>query len=56
MHPILALGLAAGAGLAYSAGYEVRAFQLRRVSVPVLPAGATPLTVLHLSDLHLTPS
>ncbi|HWU33230.1 MAG TPA: metallophosphoesterase, partial [Marmoricola sp.] len=44
------------AGLAYSAGYEVRAFTLREVTVPVLPAGAKPLRVLHLSDLHMTPT
>lgn len=42
-------------GLAYSAGWEVRAFTLRRVTVPVLPPGSEPLRVLHLSDLHLTP-
>lgn len=47
---------AAGAGcLGYAAGYEVRAFALRRVRVGVLPAGATPIRVLHVSDLHLTP-
>jgi predicted MPP superfamily phosphohydrolase len=48
----------AGAGLgclAYAALYEVRAFTLRRFDVPVLPAGATPVRVLHVSDLHLTP-
>jgi predicted MPP superfamily phosphohydrolase len=28
---------------------------LRRVRVPVLPAGSAPMTVLHLSDLHLLP-
>ncbi len=43
------------AGLTWSAGYEVRAFRLRRVSVPVLPPGQRPLRVLHLSDLHITP-
>ena len=48
---------AAGLGvLAYSAGYEVRAFRLREVTVPCLPEGAEPLRVLHLSDIHLTPS
>jgi predicted MPP superfamily phosphohydrolase len=52
--PLCLLG-AASAGLAYAAGYEVRAFRLRRVEVPVLPAGQRPLRVLHLSDLHLTP-
>jgi predicted MPP superfamily phosphohydrolase len=28
---------------------------LRRATVPVLPAGAAPLRVLHVSDLHLLP-
>lgn len=42
-------------GLAYAGGYEVRAFRLRRVSVPVLLPGSPPLRVLHISDLHLTP-
>jgi predicted MPP superfamily phosphohydrolase len=50
-------GLAAvGAGcVAYGSLYEVNAYRLRRVDVPVLPAGARPLRVLHISDLHLTP-
>ncbi len=60
MHPLTkaTAGLAlAGVGtLAYSAGYEVRAFRLREAEVPCLPAGADPLRVLHLSDLHLTPT
>jgi len=52
-----ALGLAGigAAGLAYSAGYEVRSFRLRRVAVPVLPAGQPPLTILQVTDLHMTP-
>jgi predicted MPP superfamily phosphohydrolase len=45
----------AAAGVAYGAGYEVRAFTLRTAEVPVLPADHRPLRVLHLSDLHLTP-
>ena len=53
--PLGALG-AAAAGLAYASLYEVRAFTLRRVTVPVLPAGSAPLRVLHLSDAHMTPS
>lgn len=52
----LGLGALAGvAGLGYAAGYEVRAFTLRRVDLPLLPAGHRPLRVLHLSDLHMTP-
>ncbi len=54
---IAGLGVLAGvAGLGYAAGIEVRSFTLRRVDVPVLPAGSRPIKVLHLSDLHLTPS
>jgi predicted MPP superfamily phosphohydrolase len=34
---------------------EARAFTLRRFELPVLPAGAEPLRVLHVSDLHMTP-
>ena len=31
-------------------------YQLREVSVPVLPAGHADIRVLHFSDLHLTPA
>src|SRR4051794_27236603 len=48
-----AIGLAT---LAYAAGIEVRNFVVRRASVEVLPPGQRPLKVLHVSDLHLTPS
>ena len=41
--------------LAYAGLYEVNAFRLRRFEVPVLPAGAPPIRVLHISDLHMTP-
>lgn len=43
------------AAMLYGVGYEVRAFTLRRFDIPVLPAGSTPLKVLHVSDLHLVP-
>jgi predicted MPP superfamily phosphohydrolase len=47
---------AVGVGcLAYAGCYEVNAYRLRRVEVPVLPAGSPRLRVLHISDLHLTP-
>src|SRR5215510_4297929 len=51
--PLTALGIGA-ACFAYAAGYEVRSFRLRRFDVPVLPEGAAPIRVLHISDLHLT--
>ncbi|GEL93944.1 metallophosphoesterase [Cellulomonas composti] len=49
-----ATALAAGA-LAWSF-VEARWYALREVSVPVLPPGQAPLRVLHVADLHLTPS
>jgi predicted MPP superfamily phosphohydrolase len=53
----VAAAAAAGVlGLGYAAGVEVRAFTVRRYDVPVLPRGQRPLRVLHVSDLHLTPS
>ncbi|MGA8247397.1 MAG: metallophosphoesterase [Nocardioides sp.] len=50
-----ALGLAAGTGLTAYAVWESRAFTLRCATMPVLPEGARPLRVLHLSDVHMTP-
>lgn len=35
---------------------EAHAFTTRRVTVPVLGPGAAPIRVLHVSDLHFTPS
>jgi predicted MPP superfamily phosphohydrolase len=52
--PAIVGGLGIGA-VAYAWGYERKAFRLRRYDVPVLPAGAQPITVLHVSDLHATP-
>ena len=52
------LGIGALTGVAavtYAAAIEIRAYTLRTVDLPVLPVGAEPLRVLHLSDLHLTP-
>jgi uncharacterized protein len=48
--------LAGTAALAWSAGVEVRWFALRAAQLPVLPPGHAPVRVLHVSDLHLTPS
>jgi predicted MPP superfamily phosphohydrolase len=42
-------------GLAYASLVERNAFTLRRANVPVLPRGAAPLRVLHVSDIHLVP-
>ncbi|MEU7674425.1 metallophosphoesterase [Micromonospora taraxaci] len=43
------------ATLAYASLIERNMFTLRRYDVPVLPADAEPLRVLHLSDLHMMP-
>ena len=55
MTGLLAAGAVAGAAVAGHAVAETRRFELREVTVPLLPAGHRPLRVLHLSDLHLTP-
>ena len=52
---VLGAGTLAGAGLTAYAAWEARQYTLRRVEVPLLPAGARPLRVLHLSDIHMTP-
>jgi uncharacterized protein len=52
----LAITTAVGAAtFAYASVIERNWFALRRFEVPVLPAGAQPLRVLHISDVHLTP-
>ncbi|MGI9155407.1 MAG: metallophosphoesterase [Marmoricola sp.] len=65
MHPkwispalrVAGAGVAVGvAGLGYAAAIEVRSFVLRRVEIPCLPQGHRPLKVLHVSDLHMTPT
>jgi predicted MPP superfamily phosphohydrolase len=48
---IAAVGVGA---VGYAWGVERKSFRLRRVDVPVLPVGAPPLKVLHISDLHAT--
>jgi predicted MPP superfamily phosphohydrolase len=48
---VLVAGTAGAAGALLEPLFPV----LRRENVPVLPSGSHPLTVLHLSDLHLLP-
>lgn len=53
-----ALGVVAAAGVAafaWGALVERNRFTLRQEVVPVLSPGARPITVLHLSDLHMAP-
>lgn len=54
----LAGSLAAGslaAGIAYATLIERNAFVVRETTMPVLTPGSSPLRVLHLSDVHMTP-
>ncbi|WP_018180243.1 metallophosphoesterase [Jongsikchunia kroppenstedtii] len=44
------------AGLTYATVIERNAFALRHQTMPVLEPGATPLRVLHISDLHMMPN
>jgi uncharacterized protein len=46
---------AGGATLGYATVIERNWFVLRQQEVPVLPQGAAPLRILHISDTHLTP-
>jgi uncharacterized protein len=50
-----ATAMAGALGLGYAVIVERNWFALRRYDIPVLPPGATPLRVLHISDAHLTP-
>jgi predicted MPP superfamily phosphohydrolase len=52
---IPAAAAAGAAAVGYAAVVERNWFALRRYQVPVLPPGAGPLRVLHISDAHLTP-
>jgi predicted MPP superfamily phosphohydrolase len=53
---LLSLAATTGAAaLGYATVVERNWFVLRQQEVPVLPPGAAPLRVLHISDTHLTP-
>jgi uncharacterized protein len=45
----------AAAAIGYASVIERNWFTLRQETIPVLPPGAEPLRVLHVSDTHLTP-
>jgi uncharacterized protein len=44
------------ATVAYAAGVERRRWTLREATLPVLAGDARPLRILHVSDLHITPT
>ncbi len=52
---VLSIGTAGAGTLGYSM-LEAQAFTTRNLTLNVLPPGSTPIKVLHLSDLHLTPA
>ncbi|QOR71339.1 metallophosphoesterase [Ruania alkalisoli] len=47
--------IAAGFGVLAWSLAEAKAYTVRHVRAPVLPAGAAAIRILHLSDLHLLP-
>ncbi|MDR3107557.1 MAG: metallophosphoesterase, partial [Bifidobacteriaceae bacterium] len=51
---LIGTGLLAGATIFAYALLEAHWYALRRVTAPVLPAGARPIKLLHISDLHMT--
>ena len=51
---VLALAAAGALALGYGVFVERRWYRVGRYRLPILPAGASALRVLHLSDLHLT--
>ncbi len=46
---------AAAATLGYASAVERTLYQVRQESLAILPPGAAPLRVLHLSDIHMVP-
>ena len=50
------VGAAGAATAGYALFVEPQMFTLRRFEVPVLRSGSLPIRLLHLSDLHLTPT
>lgn len=48
-------GVAAAGAFAYGTLVERNRFTLRRENLAILPAGSRPLTILHLSDIHMAP-
>lgn len=52
------LATVAGAGalcVAYGVAIEGADYRVRRFDVPILPRGAAPVRLLHISDIHLLP-
>lgn len=52
---LLAGALAAGAAHVWARHVEIHRYTLREMTVPVLPTGAAPVRLLHISDIHLMP-
>jgi predicted MPP superfamily phosphohydrolase len=49
---VFGAGVALGAGLVGAAAVGVHDFRLRQHVIPILPAGAQPVRLLHISDTH----
>lgn len=55
LRALAAAGAIGAAAAVWGIGIERYLFTLRRVEVTVLPPGSKPLTVLHISDVHMAP-
>ena len=51
----LAIGAVGAGALVWGTLVERTRWTLRQAEVPVLPSGAAPVRILHLSDLHMAP-
>ncbi|MWB98733.1 metallophosphoesterase [Agromyces seonyuensis] len=52
---LVAAGALGAAALAWGTLVERNRFTVREADFPVLPAGAEPIRILHVSDLHMAP-
>lgn len=55
LRALAAAGAIGAAAAVWGIGIERYLFTLRRVEAAVLPPGSKPLTVLHISDVHMAP-
>ncbi len=55
LRALAAAGALGAAAAVWGIGVERYLFTLRRVELAILPAGSTPVRVLHISDVHMAP-
>ncbi len=55
LRALAAAGAIGAAAVVWGVGIERYLFTLRRAELAILPAGAAPLRILHISDVHMAP-